>query len=242
MILEEPSCCFLSLVSLSLCTQQFRTYSVKAGRQGKPLPIILCDTMGLEERKGAGLDIDDISSILKGHLVDRYQFNSSAPLHSEASSYQKSPALKDKIHCVAYIIDACKISIMPTELEEKLDAIRRKVNLLTIPQLVLLTKVDEACPLVKEDVRNVYKSGYIKDLMQEVSSRLGVPLSCIVPVRNYSEELELNISCNILVLSAVVQMLHFIDYYFDEISDRLGNAEVNEKEQFVEHVEKPKLV
>ncbi|KAM9385959.1 interferon-induced protein 44-like isoform 2-T3 [Pholidichthys leucotaenia] len=214
--------------STTSLTTQFRTYSVKAGRQGKPLPIILCDTMGLEERKGAGLDIDDISSILKGHLVDRYQFNPSAPLHSEDSSYQKSPALKDKIHCVAYVIDACKISIMPTGLEEKLDAIRRKVNLLAIPQLVLLTKVDEACPLVKEDVRNVYKSGYIKDLMQEVSSRLGVPLSCIVPVKNYSEELELNINCDILVLSAVVQMLRFIDNYFDEISDRLGNVEVNE--------------
>ncbi|KAM9385550.1 interferon-induced protein 44-like [Pholidichthys leucotaenia] len=214
--------------STTSLTTQFRTYSVKAGRQGKPLPIILCDTMGLEERKGAGLDIDDISSILKGHLVDRYQFNPSAPLHSEDSSYQKSPALKDKIHCVAYVIDACKISIMPTGLEEKLDAIRRKVNLLAIPQLVLLTKVDEACPLVKEDVRNVYKSGYIKDLMQEVSSRLGVPLSCIVPVRNYSEELELNINCDILVLSAVVQMLRFINNYFDDISDQLGNDEVNE--------------
>lgn len=29
--------------------------------------------MGLEETKGAGLDIDDLSSILKGHLPDRYQ-------------------------------------------------------------------------------------------------------------------------------------------------------------------------
>ena len=57
----------------SLCTRQFRTYSVKSGREGKPLPVILCDTMGLEEGTGAGLDIDDISSIIKGHLPDRYQ-------------------------------------------------------------------------------------------------------------------------------------------------------------------------
>uniref|UniRef100_A0A3Q3EX93 Interferon induced protein 44f3 n=1 Tax=Kryptolebias marmoratus TaxID=37003 RepID=A0A3Q3EX93_KRYMA len=177
----------------------FRTYSVKAGRGGKPLPIILCDTMGLEEGKGAGLDIDDINSILKGHLPDLYQFNPAVPLHSEAHGYQKSPGLKDKIHCVVYVIDAGKISIMPTKLEEKLEAIRRKVNLLGIPQLVLLTKVDEACPLVKEDLRNIYNSGYIKDT---VSARLGVPLSCVVPVKNYSEELELDMSCDILLLSA----------------------------------------
>ncbi|XP_040926497.2 interferon-induced protein 44-like [Betta splendens] len=202
-------------------TTQFRTYSIKAGREGKPLPIILCDTMGLEESTGAELDIDDISSILKGHVPDRYQFNPSAPLHSEAHNYQTSPGYKEKIHCVTYVFDACKISIMPKKMEEKLDAIRRKVNLMGIPQLILLTKVDEACPLVKEDVKNVYKSIYIKEMMQEVSERLGVPLSCVVPVKNYSEELELNPDCDILLLSAVIQMLRFADNYFDELSDHI---------------------
>ncbi|XP_073331975.1 interferon-induced protein 44-like [Pagrus major] len=212
--------------STSSLTTQFRSYSLKAGREGKPLPIILCDTMGLEEGTGSGLNIDDISNILKGHLPDRYQFNPSVPLDSEALGYRKSPVLKDKIHCVAYVVDACKVSIMPTKLEEKLEAIRRKVNLMGIPQLVLLTKVDEACLLVKEDVRNVYKSDYIKQMMQEVSTRLGVPLSCVVPVRNYSEELELDPNCDILLLSAVKQMLRFADNYFDEISDQFSNLEV----------------
>lgn len=120
--------------------------------------------MGLEERTGAGLDVDDVVSILKGHVPDSYQvvifvcfiqqdnehviihkvgykfvsfpfiwmpqFNPSAPLQSEVHGYQKSPELKDRIHCVAYVIDACKISIMPAKLQEKLEAIRRKANLM----------------------------------------------------------------------------------------------------------------
>uniref|UniRef100_A0A1A7XLP5 TLDc domain-containing protein n=1 Tax=Iconisemion striatum TaxID=60296 RepID=A0A1A7XLP5_9TELE len=217
----------ISGCSSTSLTTQFRTYTLKAGREGKPLPIILCDTMGLEEGKGAGLDVDDISSILKGHLPDRYQFNPAVPLNSDAQCYRKSPVLKDKIHCVTYVIDACKISIMPTKLEEKLEAIRRKVNLLGIPQLVLLTKVDEACPLVKEDVRNVYKSGDIKEIMQEVSARLGVPLSCIVPARNYSEELELDMDCDILLLTAIIQMLRFVDNFFDELSDQSSEETKN---------------
>ncbi|XP_045905851.1 interferon-induced protein 44-like [Micropterus dolomieu] len=214
--------------STTSLTTQFRTYSVKAGREGKPLPIILCDTMGLEESTGAGLDIDDIVSILKGHLPDSYQFNPSAPLQSEAHGYRKSPALKDKIHCVVYIIDACKVSIMPTKLEEKLGAIRKKVNSMGIPQLVLMTKVDEACPFVSQDIKNIYKSSYIKELMQEVSARLGVPLSCVVPVKNYSQELELDLDCDILLLTSIIQMLRFADNYFDELSDRSSSIQTKE--------------
>ncbi|XP_036970532.1 interferon-induced protein 44-like isoform X2 [Acanthopagrus latus] len=214
--------------STTSLTTQFRSYSLKAGREGKPLPIILCDTMGLEENAGSGLATDDISNILKGHLPDRYQFNPSAPLHSEAHGYCKSSDLKDKIHCVAYVTDACKVSIMPKKMEEKLEATRKKVNLMGIPQLVLLTKVDEACPLVTEDVRNIYRSYYIRQKMQEVSTRLGVPLSCVVPVKNYSEELELDPNCDILLLCAVQQMLRFADNYFDDISDQLSNMKVKE--------------
>uniref|UniRef100_A0A3P9HMQ8 TLDc domain-containing protein n=1 Tax=Oryzias latipes TaxID=8090 RepID=A0A3P9HMQ8_ORYLA len=205
-------------------TTQFRTYTVKAGREGKPLPLILCDTMGLEENVGAGLDIDDISTILKGHLPDRYQFNPSVPLQSEAHGFCKSPGLKDKIHCVTYVLDASKISIMSTKMEEKLKTIRRKVNLMGIPQLVLLTKVDEACSLVKEDIRNVYRSSYIRDVVEEAATRVGVPLSCIIPVKNYSQELELETDVDILLLSAAVQMLRFVDNFFDDLSDQLSSV------------------
>jgi len=94
---------------------------------------------------------------------------------------------------VVYVIDATKISIMSSKLEEKLAAIRKKVNSLGkvtifmpimwliqirlyieltemshtslfsgIAQIVLLTKVDEACPLVEEDLQSLYVSSYIK--------------------------------------------------------------------------------
>ncbi|KAL1023220.1 hypothetical protein UPYG_G00037900 [Umbra pygmaea] len=201
-------------------TTQFRTYSVKDGRDGKPLPIVLCDTMGLEETIGAGIDVDDISSILKGHVPDRYQFNPSVPLQADAHGFRQSVKLQDRIHCVAYVMDTCKVSNMSTKLEEKLSVIRRRVNLLGIPQLVVLTKVDEACPTVADNIQDIYNSLYIKAKAQEVSGRLGVPVSCIVPVKNYSEELELDMSCDILLLSALIQMLRYADNYFDEVSDQ----------------------
>ncbi|KAL0160278.1 hypothetical protein M9458_044003 [Cirrhinus mrigala] len=101
----------------AILTVQFRTYPVNDGREGKPLPFVLCDTMGLEEQSGAGLDIEDISSILQGHIPDRYKQKASRPA-----------SLQEKIHCVVYVIDATKISLMSDKLQEKLASIRRKVN------------------------------------------------------------------------------------------------------------------
>ncbi|XP_074524449.1 interferon-induced protein 44-like isoform X2 [Halichoeres trimaculatus] len=210
------------------------------GCEEKSLPIILCDTMGLEESAGAGLNLDDITSIVRGDLPNRYQFNPSAPFNLEAHGYQESPGLGDKIHCVVYVIDACKVSIMPSKLEEKLAAVRKKINLMGIPQLVLLTKVDEACSLVAEDVRNVYKSSYIKQMMQEASARLGVPLCCVIPVKNYSEELEVNLNCDILLLSAVEQMLRCSDDYFEDISERCAPTMMETPWREVEWTEEQK--
>uniref|UniRef100_A0A3B4ADR6 G domain-containing protein n=1 Tax=Periophthalmus magnuspinnatus TaxID=409849 RepID=A0A3B4ADR6_9GOBI len=150
-------------------------------------------------------------------------FNASAPLHSESHGYRASPELKDKIHCVVFVLDACKISIMPEKLEAKLTAVRRKANLLGIPQLALVTKVDEACPIVKDDLTSVYKSPYLKDL--DASARLGLPLSCVLPLKNYSEELELHVPVDILVLSALLQILRFADNYFDDVTDRANNCD-----------------
>ncbi|KAG1945737.1 interferon-induced protein 44-like [Pimephales promelas] len=198
-------------------TTQFRTYPVKDGREGKPLPFVLCDTMGLEEQSGAGLDIDDISSILQGHVPDRYKFNPMSPFQPDEQKASRSASLQEKIHCVVYVIDATKISLMSDQLEEKLAAIRKKVNSLGIPQMVLMTKVDEACPDVMEDLQNIYITSYIKMKMQEVSSRLGVPVSCVLPVKNYSQELELELKCDVLLLNAIQQMLRLADDYFDDI-------------------------
>ncbi|NP_001038683.1 interferon-induced protein 44f5 [Danio rerio] len=199
-------------------TTQFRTYPIKDGREGKPLPFVLCDTMGLEEQSGAGLDIEDISSILQGQIPDRYKFNPVTPCQPDEQKSTRPASLQDKIHSVVYVIDATKISLMSEKPEEKLSAIRKKINSLAIPQVVLMTKVDEACPDVQENLQSVYASSYIKTKVQEVSSRLGVPVSCVLPVKNYSQELELELNCDVLLLTALQQMLNFAEDYLDDVA------------------------
>ncbi|XP_045077907.1 interferon-induced protein 44-like isoform X2 [Coregonus clupeaformis] len=196
-------------------TTQFRTFTIKSGKSGEPIPLILCDTMGMEEASGAGLDMEDIVSIYKGHVQDRYQFNPMTPLSEDVPGYRKHVSLKDQIHCVVYVVDACRVSLMSAKIVEKFAAIRKKTNQIGIPQLVLLTKVDEACPLVSEELQNVYLSHYIQRKIQELSASLGIPVSGILPVKNYSQELELNQNTDILLLSTLDQMLNYADSFFE---------------------------
>ncbi|XP_070835727.1 interferon-induced protein 44-like [Chaetodon trifascialis] len=202
-------------------TTQFRTYTIKAGKGGGALPLILCDTMGLEDKADAGLDIEDIASIYKGHMKDRCQFSPSTPLQADAPSYRRNASLNDMIHCVVYVVDTCKVSLLSQKMLDKFAAIRKKTNQLGLPQILLMTKIDEACPLVADDLKNVYRSVYIQRKARELSESLGIPLSCVLPVKNYSGELDLDQETDILLLSAVEQMLNYADSFF-------ANQEVND--------------
>ncbi|KAL1280572.1 hypothetical protein QQF64_015172 [Cirrhinus molitorella] len=196
-------------------TTQFRTYYIKPSNDVTHVPFVLCDTMGLEDGVNTGLDVEDFATILKGHIQDKYQFNPLMPIQSDSPHFHKSPGLKDKIHCVVYVIDTCKIKLLSDKTIEK---VTHKVLFCTSgsPQLVLLTKVDEACPLVAENLKNVYQSHYINQTMQEISTKLGVSLSAVVPVKNYYQELEIDSQTDILLLNAVVQMLRAAEGYFDD--------------------------
>ncbi|XP_028833266.1 interferon-induced protein 44-like [Denticeps clupeoides] len=198
-------------------TTKFHTYPVMSDKSRKPLPLILCDTMGLEGDVNAGLDMEDITSILQGHVQDRYQFNPLVPLQEEAPGFRKAAYVKDKIHCLVYVIDSSKVKLLPEKMLEKFAAIRRKANLLGIPQLVLLTMVDEACSLVAENLQKVYQSLYIEKMMREAAALLGVSLSAVIPVKNYSRELELHSDIDVLLLSAVIQIIRAAESYFDDI-------------------------
>ncbi|XP_039591686.1 interferon-induced protein 44-like isoform X1 [Polypterus senegalus] len=205
----------LAVTSIS---KNYRTYTVLDGKGGRKLPFIMCDTMGLErDINNEGILVEDIISIIKGHVPDTYEFNPKAPITRNDKRYREDPSLADKVHCVVFVVEADKINLLDQNLLKKFKLIRAKVNNMGIPLLVLVTKIDKACLEVTKDLTKVYWSRYLYEKVTQLGQMLGVPVSSMSPVKNYSRETELNLNVDILVLKALQQMIRAADACFDDL-------------------------
>ncbi|XP_056308789.1 interferon-induced protein 44-like [Danio aesculapii] len=172
------------------------------------LPFEICDVMGLEPEELSGLQPDDVVKTIHGHVKKRYKFSEN-PITSENESYIETPSLSDQAFCLVYVIDANTVQFDSADktLLKKLKLIRKKITDEGIPQVIVLTKVDEACKLVKNDLKQIYHSKTIKEKMEFCSVEIGVPMTMIFPVKNYHDEVDTNDDVDILILKAFYQIV-----------------------------------
>ncbi|GLD46976.1 interferon-induced protein 44-like isoform X1, partial [Lates japonicus] len=184
-----------------------QSFNIRGEKQEDLTGLVLCDTMGLGDGEMTGLTLYDILSVIKGHVPEGYKFSADQPVRSESVGYVKRPSLKDKIHCVAFVVDASKILTYPKGLSTTFQQLREHISDLGVHQVALLTHIDKICLETAKDVTQVYKSHIIQDMMGKAGTLLGMSTSYIVPVKNYSSELGLDVNTDVLLLSAVDHIL-----------------------------------
>ncbi|XP_067458883.1 interferon-induced protein 44-like [Thunnus thynnus] len=172
--------------------------------------------MGLEVGAGCGVRVEDIKLALKGHVQEGYKFNPASPLSDGDPGYISSPSADDKVHLLVYVCDA-NASEIKEPVMQKMKEIREVASGLGIPQVAIVTKVDEACDETEKDLKNVYKSKHLKKKITEFSARLGIPLNCIFAVKNYSSETYLDEDVNTLMLNALRLMIDFGDDFINKM-------------------------
>ncbi|XP_006774749.1 PREDICTED: interferon-induced protein 44-like [Myotis davidii] len=198
-------------------TELYRMYSIQDEKDGKSLPFTLCDTMGLDEKEGVGLCMDDIPHILKGCVPDRYHFRPQQPITSSHPTFIISPSLKDRIHCVAYVLDINCIDSLSFEMVAKFKQVQKIVLNYGVPQVALLTKVKNYHGVLQEDFLNMNNSMTSQSQIMEIQAMLKIPISNILVVENYAPEWEQDPLKDVLILSALRQMLRAADDYLDDL-------------------------
>ncbi|KAK7162203.1 hypothetical protein R3I94_004756 [Phoxinus phoxinus] len=171
------------------------------------LPFVFKDIMGLQPGALAGSQTDDIINAVFGHVKDGHEFKKEQALTHEDQHYTSDPKLSDQSFCLVYVIAANTVQFTDDKLLDKLKIIRQRISVKGIPQVVVMTKVDEACPLVNEDLRKIYTSKKIKEKMDLCSAKIGLPLSNIFPVKNYNIEIDTKGDIDALILKALEQII-----------------------------------
>ncbi|PWA31162.1 hypothetical protein CCH79_00003001, partial [Gambusia affinis] len=143
-------------------------------------------------------------------------FNPVAPISQHDPGYNPTPSADDKVHVLVCVMSA-NTPQMNSSVLEKMKSVRETASDLGIPQMAMMTHIDEACGEIEKDLRNVYKSKYLKKKMKDFSATVGIPMNCIFPVKNYSEEIDLNDDVDILILSALKIMINFGDDFIEKI-------------------------
>ncbi|XP_037326220.2 interferon-induced protein 44 [Pungitius pungitius] len=199
-------------------TKKLQSFNIHAEDGKAPTGLVLCDMVGLGGGDMTGLTLHDILSVIKGHVPEGHKFSPDQPVRSETLGYVKRPSLKDKIHCVAFVVDASKVLTYPKGLSNTFQKFREHISELGVHQVALLTHIDKICVETEKDVTEVYKSNAIRDMMGKAGALLGMSTSYIVPVRNYSSELDLDVHTDVLLLSAVDHILQYANLYFQDNS------------------------
>uniref|UniRef100_A0A668VTH6 G domain-containing protein n=1 Tax=Oreochromis aureus TaxID=47969 RepID=A0A668VTH6_OREAU len=182
----------------------YKTHKIPKEVSGKYYPFVFNDIMGLEE--GTGVRVEDVKLALMGHVKEGYTFNPVSSLSPSDSHYIPQPSPEDRVHVLVCVCSA-----------NKMKEIREEASDLDIPQLAIVTKIDEACGETEKDLKNVYLSKHVKNKMADFSSKLGIPLNCSLPVKNYSHEINTNEDVDTLILGALKMMIDFGDDFTDSL-------------------------
>ncbi|XP_029911929.1 interferon-induced protein 44-like [Myripristis murdjan] len=198
-------------------TKKYKTYKIQKGQPGDFYPFVFNDTMGLEMKEDRGVQPEDIKLALKGHVKDGYPFNPASKLSSDSQYYNAEPTLNDKVHVLVCVVPADTAAQLTENFVKKIKQIRRMASELGIPQLAVITRIDLACPEIQKDLKNVYKSKYLKEKMEKFSQLVGIPMNYIIPVKNYSEEININDDVDSLILSVLRRIIDFGEDFINDM-------------------------
>ncbi|CAK6975901.1 interferon-induced protein 44-like [Scomber scombrus] len=204
-----------ALVDNDSLNKKYTTYKIEKGSPSTVYPFVFSEIINLSKT-----NVDDIKLALMGRVNDDYTSNPEQKL-SEGDQFYKTVNPNDEVHVLVSVISADTQNQIRDEVIRKTQEIRKAASEIDIPQMAIITKLDEACPKIKEDLKNIYKSTTLKEQMEQFSADVGIPMNCIFPVKNYSEGIVMNDDVDSVILST---LRHIIDFGEESMNHKMSQS------------------
>ncbi|KAL4236543.1 Interferon-induced protein 44-like [Mactra antiquata] len=214
-------------------TTKFSKYPILSSSKTGPRPLKfrVCDIRGLEPDHL--MNKDNMRYILEGNIPDRFQLDPAGNISADMPGFVRHPKLDDKIHCVAIIQDASIVDAMQDvnpDVTRNIKEMQTVMNNQDVPQVVILTKVDNISEETKEDPAKVFNSTKVKSCVGKVSEVLGIPRNIIFPMKNYECETENDPCIDAMGLLTLKGILNQCDaYLFNHYNDIINDYTVRNK-------------
>ncbi|XP_060581344.1 interferon-induced protein 44-like [Ruditapes philippinarum] len=174
--------------------------------------FILRDMMGIEPNDGAGFHVEDFIYLVKGHIKNKYTFNPASPITPSDSNFRATPEPMDVIHCVIFVISAVDVyNDIPEMYIRKIGQLQDNLRMERIPRILVLTKIDQLCKKVQEDINNIFRSIKVQKVVKTASEVFHIDQASIHPVVNYEDTGTLTPEQNIPLLLALEQSMVYAD-------------------------------
>ncbi|KAL6481236.1 hypothetical protein MHYP_G00093160 [Metynnis hypsauchen] len=139
----------------------------------------------------------------------RCEFDDNSPITEDDTKYSHRPNLCDKIHYLVYVLPADSTA---SNVIDKIRKIQEKSSK-SIPKVIVLTKVDEACQEADGNLRKVYHSKKIAKKIKDCSDKLDILSDNIHPVKNYHAEVKEDATVDVLILMALRHIVELANNY-----------------------------
>ncbi|XP_053392040.1 interferon-induced protein 44-like [Mercenaria mercenaria] len=190
------------------CTRQY----AQAAATDPSIDFVMFDTFGVAEKSSRGFNVNDVVSVIKGHVRPGYTFKEDESITPDNKTYYiTDPKKEDQIHCVVFLLSAYDVhrGYLSDVYKDKLKDLQKKVEELEIPFLVVLTK----CDLIYGDIKKIFKSRDVYKVTEAARKIFEVQENDVYPLKNYNTEIMSDPMVNIPILLALKQILyHAYDY------------------------------
>ncbi|CAD7703091.1 unnamed protein product [Ostreobium quekettii] len=180
-------------------TSKFKKYVF--GKRGAEAPFHLYDTMGWSSDDWKP---EDLSLMSMGYVPNGTDMSRGIRGVERMRKLRSDPTVDDRMHCIVFVVP-CEC-VGNEAYMEHLNTLKDEVFCSDMQPMVVLTKIDEIN--ADMNILEIMASSDLKRLKKELFVLSGVPMNCILPVKNFESEMSVEPEVAVFALKAMYEILN----------------------------------